>query len=164
MFLQITPENLPIEISGSEVASTHWVPLSHFFNKKITQTWDPVSINISSRLAPNSWIMQYMLATLTGRMHFHCIKLPSIDVIAKHPLPDKKEHMHLWGLTLQMTSDLMDLMYEPNEEPPRRLDAIRPKFDYPDVNFFIWWFLRDNRGSYRRKRLELATRRFVAFH
>ncbi|KAG9302231.1 hypothetical protein G9A89_008721 [Geosiphon pyriformis] len=164
VFLQITPNSLPIEISGSEVASAHWIPLDHFFDRVLTQTWDPVSVDISSRLAPNSWILQRMLQTLTGRLHFHCIKLPSIVSFIKSP-PNtnieqvQKEHLHLWGLTLQMTSDLIDMMYTAEEEPPRRLDAIRPKFDYPDVNFFIWFFLRENRGQYHRKKMELATRR-----
>ncbi|CAG8458363.1 12791_t:CDS:2 [Ambispora leptoticha] len=135
VFLQITPEPLPIEISGSEVASTHWVPLNYFFDEKIIRAWDPISVDISSRLAPNSWVLQRITSQSTT------------------------EFLQLWGLTLQMTSDLMDMMYLAGEEPPRRLDAIRPKFDYPDVNFFIWCFLRNNRGSYRRKKMELATRR-----
>ncbi|CAG8436678.1 6380_t:CDS:2 [Ambispora gerdemannii] len=178
VFLQTTPEPLQIEISGSEVASTHWVPLAYFFDEKITRTWDPISVDISSRLAPNSWVLQRMLQTLTGRLHFHCIKLPSVETIKNQninnndditatatPTPiinstsQSTEYLQLWGLTLQMTSDLMDMMYLIGEEPPRRLDAIRPKFDYPDVNFFIWCFLRNNRGDYRRKKMELATRR-----
>ncbi|RIA83001.1 hypothetical protein C1645_787234 [Glomus cerebriforme] len=154
VFLQLTKETPPIEISGSEVASTHWIPLSVFFNPIITQKWDPESIDLSSRLAPNSWILQNMFKTLIGRMHFHCIGLPHIDVGGKTTL-------RLWGLTLQMTSDLIDVMYQQDEEPPRRLDAKRPKFDYWDVNFFVWCFLRKNRKNYKRKMFELKTRRII---
>ncbi|CAI2176894.1 15726_t:CDS:2 [Funneliformis geosporum] len=134
-------ESPPIEISGSEVASTHWIPLSIFFNSEITQKWDPESIDLSSRLAPKSWILQNIFKTLIGRMHFHCIGLPHVDVDGV-----TTRILRLWGLTLQMTSDLIDMMYRQTEEPPRRLDAKRPKFDYWDVNFFVWYFLRHNRG------------------
>ncbi|CAG8478334.1 8400_t:CDS:2, partial [Funneliformis mosseae] len=120
-------ESPPIEISGSEVASTHWVPLSIFFNSEITQKWEPESIDLSSRLAPKSWILQNIFKTLIGRMHFHCIGLPHVDVDGV-----TTRMLRLWGLTLQMTSDLIDMMYRQTEEPPRRLDAKRPKFDYWD--------------------------------
>jgi hypothetical protein len=158
VFLQLTKETPPIETSGSEVASTHWIPLSIFFNLKITQKWDPESIDLSSRLAPKSWILQNVLKTLIGRMHFHCIGLPHVDVDGTTEIK-----LRLWGLTLQMTSDLIDMMYRQDEEPPRRLDAKRPKFDYWDVNFFIWCFLRNNRKNYKRKMSELKIRRYFFF-
>ena len=157
VFLQITPDDLPIEISGSEVDSTQWIPLRIFFDEKLTQLWNPVSVDISSRLAPNSLLLQTVLMTLTGRLHFHCIKLPFVGGVNG----TTKMHLDLWGLTLQMTSDLIDLMFRENEAPQRRLDAIRPKFDYWDVNFFTWCFLRNNRISYKDKKLDLARRRLV---
>ncbi|PKC69620.1 hypothetical protein RhiirA1_533332 [Rhizophagus irregularis] len=156
VFLQLTKETPPIEISGSEIASTHWIPLSIFFDLNITQKWDPVSIDLSSRLAPNSWILQNIFKTLIGRMHFHCIGLPYSDVDG---ITTKK--LKLWGITLQVTSDLIDVMYWQNEIPPRRLDAKRPKFDYWDMNFFVWFFLRNNRKNYKRRMSDLKTRRKI---
>ncbi|GES82818.1 nudix family hydrolase [Rhizophagus clarus] len=156
VFLQLTKETPPIEISGSEIASTHWIPLSIFFDPNITQKWDPESIDLSSRLAPNSWILQNIFKTLIGRMHFHCIGLPHSDVDGK-----TKRSLRLWGITLQMTSDLIDMMYQQNEIPPRRLDAKRPKFDYWDMNFFVWCFLRKNRKNYKKRISDLKTRRII---
>ncbi|CAJ0636287.1 4233_t:CDS:1, partial [Entrophospora sp. SA101] len=46
----------------------------------------------------------------------------------------------LWRLTLQMTSDLIDLMYKEGEIPLKRLNATRPRFDYLDLNIFVLWF------------------------
>ncbi|CAG8444928.1 2609_t:CDS:2 [Cetraspora pellucida] len=185
VFLQLIQETPPIEISGSEVESTHWVPLSIFFDPQITQKWNPASIDLSSRIAPKSWILQCVLKTFIGRMHFHCIDLPQIDSTAPSisgknnnrpwaisdietlktlsTRPDTQigsvTTLRLWGLTLQMTSDLIDMMYKPDEVPPRRLDAFRPKFDYWDVNFFSWLFLKSNRGNYRRQQIDFASRR-----
>ncbi|CAG8650431.1 18323_t:CDS:2, partial [Acaulospora morrowiae] len=168
VFLQVTRESPPVEISGSEIASAHWVPISTFFDPQLTQKRNPISIDLSSRLAPKSWILQNILKTLVGRMHFHCIDIPRFDSNQRLlPLPSEAtqgadvQTLRLWGLTLQMTSDLMDMMYRPEEKPPRRLDALRPKFDYWDVNFFIWCFLKNNRVRYRRHRTDFANRRFV---
>ncbi|CAG8773134.1 4587_t:CDS:1, partial [Ambispora leptoticha] len=183
-FLQLTQETPPIEISGSEVDSTHWIPLSIFLDPQITQKWNPASIDLSSRIAPRSWIIQCVLKTFIGRMHFHCIDLPQIssnassisgnnnnrswtisDIETSKTLSTRPDiqigsvtTLRLWGLTLQMTSDLIDMMYKPDEVPPRRLDAFRPKFDYWDVNFFSWLFLKSNRGNYRRQQVDFASR------
>ncbi|RHZ60972.1 hypothetical protein Glove_350g46 [Diversispora epigaea] len=197
VFIQLTRESPKIEISGSEVASTHWIPISVFFDPKLSQKFNPISIDLSPRLAPQSWILQNVLKTLIGRMHFHCIDLPQsnltttgsletsssdglliiestttveldpkkkISSSSSPPPPPPPPEFHnttlrLWGLTLQMTSDLMDMMYRPDEEPPRRLDASRPKFDYWDVNFFIWLFLKNNRVFYRRYLTDFVNRR-----
>ncbi|CAG8740725.1 520_t:CDS:2, partial [Gigaspora margarita] len=177
VFLQLTQETPPIEISGSEVDSTHWIPLSVFFNPQITQKWNPASIDLSSRIAPKSWILQYVLKTFIGRMHFHCIDLPQFGSVAPSISGENSNRaelskyseshvgpvttLRLWGLTLQMTSDLIDMMYRPNEVPPRRLDAFRPRFDYWDVNFFSWLFLKSNRGNYRRQQRDFASRRTI---
>ncbi|CAG8604542.1 599_t:CDS:2, partial [Dentiscutata heterogama] len=174
VFLQLTQETPPIEISGSEVESTHWIPLSIFFNPHITQKWNPASIDLSSRIAPKSWIFQCVLKTFIGRMHFHCIDLPQFTPSISGENNNRAElsthseshvgpitTLRLWGLTLQMTSDLIDMMYKPNEVPPRRLDAFRPRFDYWDVNFFSWLFLKSNRGNYRRQQRDFASRRTI---
>jgi hypothetical protein len=157
--LQLTKETPTIEISGSEIASTHWIPLSIFLDPNITQKWDPESIDLSSRLAPDSWILQNIFKTLIGRMHYHCIGLPHGDVDGM-----TTRTLRLWGITLQMTGDLIDTMYQQNEIPPRRLDSKRPKFDYWDMNFFVWCFLRNNRKNYKRKMSELRIRRYYHYH
>ncbi|CAG8617164.1 11255_t:CDS:2, partial [Diversispora eburnea] len=154
VFIQLTRESPKIEISGSEVASTHWIPISVFFDPKLSQKFNPISIDLSPRLAPQSWILQNILKTLIGRMHFHCIDLPQSNLtttettqsleMSSEKLPEKSSDefhnttLRLWGLTLQMTSDLMDMMYRLDEEPPRRLDASRPKFDYWDDKMGEW--------------------------
>ncbi|CAJ0895139.1 7454_t:CDS:10 [Entrophospora sp. SA101] len=162
VFLQITHITPPTEISGSEISSIHSIPLSIFFDPIYTQRWNPVSIDLSLGLSKSRPI-KFILSFLLGKVHFNSIILPNNnnDDNNNNGEGEGDDSLRLWGLTLQMTSDLIDLMYKEDEIPSRRLDATRPRFDYLDLNIFVWWLLKSNRNKYKEEQSNLITRRRV---
>ena len=179
----------PLRLQPTEVASTHWVPLSRLSApEQRTLAYE----DVSSRLAnQETGVRKWMLQLVLGRMMFAAISLvPSesihspetpIPAIAKSrtvsstqtfnavaaiaistgsslPLlsllllpastPPPTSPLLLWGLTLGVVSDFLDLL------PPH--DALElwsyPTFSPPDVRFWVWLL------TYRfkeRKRVEL---------
>ncbi|CAO1618336.1 unnamed protein product [Sympodiomycopsis kandeliae] len=132
VFLQTTPFSHHPELQPTEVASAHWIPLSHLYTPE--PKWGRVSIDISTRLAPKSTGIRWALKGLLGKMDFRCVLLPndpwaiadddpsddasSISSSAldrrttgvKVKAPTKEEEtseLKLWGLTLGMTIDLL---------------------------------------------------------
>ena len=127
VFLQTTPFSHHPELQPTEVASAHWIPLSHLYTP--TPKWGTVSIDIATRLAPRSTAIRMALMSLLGRMDFRCILLPNdpwtiaedssdespvsppatgtkskaqIQAGAKKTIREAAE-LQLWGLTLGMT-------------------------------------------------------------
>ncbi|PWN29451.1 hypothetical protein BDZ90DRAFT_213714, partial [Jaminaea rosea] len=136
VFIQTTPFSHHPELQPTEVASAHWVPLSHLYTP--APKWGVVSIDISTRLAPKSRGIRMLLQGLLGKMDFRCILLPNepwavageegetetpsseevgpngekarAGAAAMTTLPwedESKMELKLWGLTLGMTIDLL---------------------------------------------------------
>ncbi|SPO24478.1 uncharacterized protein UTRI_03746 [Ustilago trichophora] len=240
VFVQTSPFSPLPDLQPSEVASAHWIPLSLLYTPK--PKWGTTSVDISSRLAPKSPLVRWVLRALVGKMDFKCILLPN-DPVAIAEYDENEEdvqmladasiigaekagshvarteeggfvrpELRLWGLTLGMTLDLLshmttfhsnssfrsggdDAIEPPSPSrswsdlpsvPPLREDAQRtmpspsevissplhslnrvigrvrdefhlnpppashalapsltsvfPRFSYPDVNFWIWFF------------------------
>ncbi|EST05239.1 NUDIX hydrolase domain protein [Kalmanozyma brasiliensis GHG001] len=226
VFVQTSPFSPLPDLQPSEVASAHWVPLGLLYTPK--PKWGTTSVDISSRLAPKSPLVRWVLRALVGKMDFKCILLPNDPVaVAEYEEEDEgdtsqekpgshiarteegvvRPDLRLWGLTLGMTLDLLSHMttYESNSSfrsggispttptsswsnlpspPPLRVDSslpsaselvsaplvsanrvisrvrdefhlnpppashalapsltsVFPRFSYPDVNFWIWFF------------------------
>lgn len=239
VFVQTSPFSPLPDLQPSEVASAHWIPLSLLYTPK--PKWGKTSVDISSRLAPKSPLVRWVLRALVGKMDFKCILLPNEPVaiaeydeneqdanmladasnlgaekpgshLARAEEGSARPELRLWGLTLGMTLDLLSHMttfhsnssfrsggVTPSTEPasPVRslselpsvpllqatsstlpsaselvssplvsvnrvlarvrdefhlnpppashalapsLTSVFPRFSYPDVNFWIWFF------------------------
>ncbi|GAC97536.1 hypothetical protein PHSY_005122 [Pseudozyma hubeiensis SY62] len=135
VFVQTSPFSPLPDLQPSEVASAHWIPLSLLYTPK--PKWGTTSVDISSRLAPKSPLVRWVLRALVGKMDFKCILLPNDPVavaeydeneeegladssmgggekagshIARTEEGSVRPELRLWGLTLGMTLDLLSHM------------------------------------------------------
>ncbi|ETS62121.1 hypothetical protein PaG_03681 [Moesziomyces aphidis] len=135
VFVQTSPFSPMPDLQPSEVASAHWIPISLLYTPK--PKWGTTSVDISSRLAPKSPLVRWVLRALVGKMDFKCILLPNEPVAvaesdeneddahlyADSSMGDKpgvhiarmeegavRPELRLWGLTLGMTLDLLSHM------------------------------------------------------
>ena len=178
----------PLRLQPSEVASTHWVPLSHLQSPRArTVAFE----DVSSRLAnQETGVKKWMLSLILGKMMFAAIallpseSLYSEDTGAKETLQDNRHvqatrysrikdignriyradifnqvqrppaegPLLLWGLTLGVVSDFLDLL------PPH--DALTlwtyPTFTPLDVRFVVW-LLTYNFKERKRAELQAGT-------
>ena len=146
----------PLRLQPTEVASTHWVPLKALLS---TEQRTEVHEDVSNRLAnQETGIKRWMLRGMVGRMIFSAIRLlPSESVHcqsspAEKASPEKRsifsrlyspetlapayheQPLLLWGLTLGVLADFLDLL-----PPHTALKLWRyPTFTPWDVRFVIW--------------------------
>ncbi|KAG0299811.1 hypothetical protein BGZ98_009747 [Dissophora globulifera] len=154
-----------------EVASVHWQPLSLFLDRLEKPLWTPMTINLSSKLTPR--LSRTFLRGLFGTMSLHSVDMPyrpefvlrssqgsgseSLSASALGGIvvdyepewdPDHRP-LKLWGLTLQMMADLLELKNGPlqpesrqmvwdSKRMRRRLDAgFLPSFSQADMHFWV---------------------------
>lgn len=191
IFLLTTHEIPPLRLQPSEVASTHWVPLSSL---QAPGSRTVVFEDVSSRLAnQETGLKRWMYSALLGKMMFAAIDLQPTESVysAESPAPQNPQQqvvelqdnrhalpttstrlrallirayhadifsqlrppqppapLHLWGLTLGVISDFLDLL------PPH--DALElwtyPTFTPLDVRFIVWLATYNFKA---RKRAEL---------
>lgn len=187
IFLLTTHHVPPLRLQPSEVASTHWVPLSSLHSPSSRTV---VFEDVSSRLAnQETGLKKWMYSGMLGKMMFAAIDLqpteslysaespalpdhiqlqdnrharPTIstrlrdvahrvyhaDIFSQLQPPQPPAPLHLWGLTLGVISDFLDLL------PPH--DALTlwtyPTFTPLDVRFIVWLATYNFKA---RKRAEL---------
>lgn len=156
VFVQTSPFSPLPDLQPSEVASAHWVPLSLLYTPK--PKWGTTSVDISSRLAPKSPLVRWVLRALVGKMDFKCILLPNDPVavaeydenddeaqlladasrvgggggekagshVARMEEGSVRPELRLWGLTLGMTLDLLSHMTTFNSSSSFRSGADTP--------------------------------------
>ncbi|KAJ9479423.1 hypothetical protein PHBOTO_002909 [Pseudozyma hubeiensis] len=151
VFVQTSPFSPLPDLQPSEVASAHWIPLSLLYTPK--PKWGTTSVDISSRLAPKSPLVRWVLRALVGKMDFKCILLPNDPVavaeydeneeeglanssmgggekagshIARAEEGSARPELRLWGLTLGMTLDLLSHMTTFNSSSSFRSGPISP--------------------------------------
>lgn len=154
VFVQTSPFSPLPDLQPSEVASAHWIPLSLLYTPK--PKWGTTSVDISSRLAPKSPLVRWVLRALVGKMDFKCILLPNDPVAVAEYDENDDDHVHLladsaavggekagsyiaraeqgsirpelrlWGLTLGMTLDLLSHMTTFSSSSSFRSGAISP--------------------------------------
>lgn len=156
---KVTP---PLKPSPAEVASVHWVPLRALLSPKLrTREY----VDTASRMAKQGGpVLQLLLRLVVGKMMLSAVKLvPSESVYASSVpgfipqdgqslfsglaegafgIPSSNQglaHLQpllLWGLTLGVLADLLDML------PP--YNAVKlwnyPTFTPPDLRVFVWLF------------------------
>lgn len=175
VYIQLSPSTPPLKPQPDEVASVHWQPLSLFLDRLDKPQWTPMTINLSSKLTPR--LSRTFLKGLFGTMSLHSIEMPykpefvlrtqmekstgsesgssspittSTVIIDYEPEwdPDHRP-LKLWGLTLQMMADLLELKDGPiqldirqkvwdSKRMRKRLDAgFLPGFSQADMHFWV---------------------------
>ncbi|KAN0065793.1 hypothetical protein ACQY0O_000923 [Thecaphora frezii] len=92
VFLQTSPFSPVPDLQPSEVASAHWIPLSLLYTP--SPKWGTTSVDISSRLAPKSPLVRWLLRALVGKMDFKCILLPNDPIAVAEFDEEDEELMH----------------------------------------------------------------------
>ncbi|KAI8605346.1 hypothetical protein EDD21DRAFT_363826 [Dissophora ornata] len=177
VYIQLSPSTPPLKPQPDEVASVHWQPLSLFLDRLETPQWTPMTITLSSKLTPR--LSRTFLRGLFGTMSMHSIEMPykpefvlrtqqdrmseqggrsgslspttlAATIVDHEPEwdPDHRP-LKLWGLTLQMMADLLELKDGPiqldirqkvwdSKRMRRRLDAgFLPGFSQADMHFWV---------------------------
>ncbi|KAG2224446.1 hypothetical protein INT45_010512, partial [Circinella minor] len=120
VYIQVVPDNLPLTIQESEVAAVQWVPLQFFLSKT-----------------------PYPDTPLRKSFMIGNVSFPAIDL----PTEDESRRMQLWGLTLGMTRELIELtetpgtMGRPAWQQFVTMAKAYPKFSYSDMNVLIRFFM-----------------------
>jgi 8-oxo-dGTP pyrophosphatase MutT (NUDIX family) len=176
VFLVTRHDLEPLRLQPTEVASTHWVPIRSLLDpsQRTVHTED-----VSNRLANQERGLKRMaLGLMLGEMEFsairllpteslHCHESPIDDtniglprrIIEKlvylidppiEPLPPQQQPLILWGLTLGVVADFLDLL------PPHNALELwtYPTFTMPDIRAVIWLTTYNFR---REKRLQLES-------
>ncbi|KAF9430523.1 hypothetical protein BGZ94_006318 [Podila epigama] len=163
VYIQLTPTTPPLRPQPDEVAAVHWQPLSLFLDRLENPQWTPMVINLSSNLTPR--LSRTILRGLFGTMSLHAVEMPykpefvirqqqegtkTITVIDQNPVWDADHRpLKLWGLTLQMIADLLEIKDGPvqldirqkvwdSRRMRKRLDAgFLPGFSQTDMHFWV---------------------------
>lgn len=121
------------------------VPLKFFLSTE-PYNFRPMKIKLMKKMPPYLKAMAPVAQELFGNM-----EVPAID------LPDSNPPPRLWGLTLGMTSQLIDMTEESISGRPHRsknekhltfvkLDKSPPKYTYPDIAALVWLFYKAGLG------------------
>ncbi|KAJ1985129.1 hypothetical protein H4R34_000206 [Dimargaris verticillata] len=179
VYLQLSQHTPALSPQPGEVASVHWIGLDQLLCHLPCYTgpegvvvqqpldWNPVTIDIASRLASSGWRQRHpwltrLLRLVTGNVSYHCLSLATTHppVVAKATtandaatfLPSAfvtaNQHLRLWGLTLRMTSDLVDLMFPGHASPLPSLAGPLPQFSICEVSLLMRLWLRINTGFF----------------
>ncbi|CAO3590792.1 unnamed protein product [Absidia cylindrospora] len=142
VFLQVVPYTPTLELEKDEVASVEWVPLDFFLSS--TSMINTAATGAVESLTPRvlfGW-RRRLLQPLLGTITFPAIDLPVHDITIHDP-DDQQPHHHispprrfrLWGLTLGMTRDLIELAGQ-DDLPFLALVAGTPRYSRKDLG---WW-------------------------
>ncbi|KAI8332231.1 hypothetical protein BC941DRAFT_436996 [Chlamydoabsidia padenii] len=127
VFLQVVPITPNMRLEKDEVASVEWIPLN-FFLSPIPNNTHYAEESLTPRII-HGWRRQ-LLQPLLGTVSFPAIDLP---IHSTSQLPDRR--FRLWGLTLAMTRDLIQLTGH-DELPFLALVAATPRYSRRDIG---WW-------------------------
>ena len=113
VYLQTSDKTPAIILQHSEIASCYWVPITYLASE--LTPWSPVEYSMSSIiLRSRNHHIDIALKQVVGGISFYGIPIPT-DY--RHSESDSEmsraaiqKQFPLWGLTLWMTSDLLDLM------------------------------------------------------
>ncbi|KAG0231333.1 hypothetical protein BGX31_005552 [Mortierella sp. GBA43] len=178
VYIQLSPSTPPLKPQPSEVASVHWQPLSLFLDRLEKPLWTPMVINLSSKLTPRlsrtflkglfgtmslhsiemPYNPEFVLRTQLEKSHHshHTESGPSSPLATSTLIIDYEpewdpDHrpLKLWGLTLQMMADLLELKDGPiqmdikqkvwdSKRMRKRLDAgYLPGYSQTDMHFWV---------------------------
>ncbi|KAL6720122.1 hypothetical protein ACLMJK_002043 [Lecanora helva] len=158
VYLQTRHDLPPLALQPSEIHSAHWVSLRSLLLPSLRRS---VRCNASERLARHRTpILRIVLRALVGRLVFSAVKLKPTESLYSNPLlnvssdkpkspsitttltrlftqnqsdPDDKP-MLLWGLTLGIMADLLELL----DRPATTKLWSWPTFSPWDIRIVIW--------------------------
>ncbi|THX62063.1 hypothetical protein D6D06_00216 [Aureobasidium pullulans] len=174
----VTRHDLPqLRLQPTEVASTHWVPIRSLLDpKQRTVSLEDVSNRLANQetgikrwaLAGMLGKMEFSAIQLLPTESLYCHESPSDDSTQHNPAPPRNafkrflslshsqilppppqnQPLILWGLTLGVVADFLDLL------PPHNALELwtYPTFTMPDIRLVIWLTTHKFRES---KRLQL---------
>ncbi|KAJ1655267.1 hypothetical protein IWQ61_004952 [Dispira simplex] len=128
VYLQTCPVTPPLVLDTQEVELAYWVPLEAILRH----------------------LPQYQ--GVNGTYDFHCLSLPMASVTpgiitsptippSDNPYASHDQGLRLWGLTLQMTSDLVDCCFASEILPRYPLSGPPPTFGHWEVKLILkLWF------------------------
>ena len=170
IFIITGPTVLPLTLQPTEVAAAHWVPLRALLSPSL-RTFEYV--DVSARFARQGGpVLRAALRILLGQMRFSAVQLiPSESLFssftdgfipgnakkssglvsrvaqAEHGIPFSSQRLLLWGLTLGVMADLLDML------PPYNASRlwIYPNFTTLDLRAIIYLLTfrlrRNNAGN-----------------
>lgn len=152
IFLQVGKTSPPLKLESKEVAAADWVPISHilqFTNQPSSKSFykpqdshkqwfnfdSAAWIDRFSFLAGKKSLSQplgKLMKLLVGGMHFTAL-----------PLPPPFAPTLLWGVTLGILSDFVDLGHSPRQiQKVTPLEYPLPAFDLWPINHALRWLCR----------------------
>lgn len=154
IFIQVSKFTPSLKLETREVACADWVSIKHllnFLNKPSVKKGSTVlnkpshklwhRIDLANHIFPlKNWslfkypeiFIRSSLKILLGGMYFSAL-----------PLPEPFAPTLLWGLTLGMVSDLVDLGHNPRQIAQiTPLDYPLPSFDLWPINIIVRWFCK----------------------
>ncbi|KAJ1959700.1 hypothetical protein IWQ62_004512 [Dispira parvispora] len=171
VYLQTCPVTPPLVLDTQEVELAYWVPLEAIFRhlpqyqgvngKPVHQPlyWNPVRVEMHHRRTSSRWWAHYpplawVLRQILGTYDFHCLALPMTTATpgrtltsptlppSDNPYVSHDQGLRLWGLTLQMTSDLVDRCFTPKDLPRYPLSGPPPTFGHWEVKLILklWYY------------------------
>lgn len=79
VFLQTSPFSSHPTLAASEVASSHWIPLT-LLDSPAPEAWGTLTVDVTNRLAPKTPLMRSLLHALVGDMVYRSLFLPNQPV------------------------------------------------------------------------------------
>jgi len=133
----VVPETPEVRLQTSEVDAFHFVPVEFFAthiqaDKFVPYPRDMANSNkILKRLPLRSWVG-------LSEVHFPSVVLPPCPEESKKDL-----EMVLWGLTFQLTSEVLVEMMIGN------MNLVPVRFPHADMNFYssLWWKIFSQRSA-----------------
>ncbi|KAI7865446.1 NUDIX hydrolase domain-like protein [Spinellus fusiger] len=143
VFLQLAQETPALTLQSSEVTAVEWVPLSFFLSATPSQ-YEFVAEKVAPRVIGKK-VKNPIAQSVLGNVTFPSIVLPS-----------DTHFFRLWGITLRITQEVLDLTQpcpkgrpswrdiHPSKEalPFMILCRTPPTFNSKDLAFFFWLFHR----------------------
>jgi hypothetical protein len=156
VYLRIDTSDLDLELDTSEIAEAFFVPmnllLQHLAHPDLLRAY-PISLPVLSRSGlirswpQDKWLwLKELLQRWTGNVYFPTISICQSGVPLEPWMSAyKADELRIWGLTLRMTSDVLDLCFR----SPRwkgldlsSLECTHVQLDYADMNWMLSWVHR----------------------
>lgn len=177
VYLQMRHDLPPLALQSSEVHSAHWMSLRGLLLPSLRRD---VRCDVSERLTrQRAPISRIMLRALVGQFVFSAVKLKPTESLYSNPIPDDvpkiqkstsvnsilarilpqngsdadDRPMLLWGLTLGIMADLLELM----DRPATAALWSWPTFSPWDIRAVIWLLNRSFRSQKIRELRKIPT-------
>ncbi|KAL2920119.1 hypothetical protein HK105_200185 [Polyrhizophydium stewartii] len=139
VFVQLAPATPPTRLQTSEVAGTHWIPLSYLHMPRPSD-WRPVPMRIAHYAIPPTMLVASPWQIRVRRSLADAITLLAGDCVFRGiAVPgDPPGSFPIWGMTLWLLSDLLAVADGvPVDSPAALVVGGFPKYTSPDVHWIV---------------------------